>query len=468
MPAVTAETLARACARHLPDVTGVESPRRLSGGASRETWSFDVVHGDGRVEPLVLRRDPGATIGSTDRATEYELVRAAGAAGVVVPAVTFLLDPEDELGAGFVMERIEGETIPRKILRDAPYAEARTVLVGQCAHALARIHAVPLDTLPALPVQDAAALLDQYRGVLDALGEPHPVFELGLRWLAERIPDLPSTAPTLVHGDFRTGNFIVGPEGLRAVLDWELAHLGDPVEDLGWFCVKSWRFGNVDQRAGGFGTAEELLAAYTAAGGAAVDPDHLRFWEVFGTLKWGVICEMQTFSHLQGLVRSVELAALGRRVAEQEWDLLALLDPDGGSTGADDDPVPDVAAAETAHDRPTLSELVESVREYLERDVMTVEGRVGFHARVAARVLAMVERELELGPAQARAEHARLGALLGHDGSIRALTVELAERIRAGVIPTDDRATLDAVRATVRAKLAVAAPAYATPPDAPH
>ncbi len=130
-----------------------------------------------------------------------------------------------------------------------------------------------------------------------------------------------------MHGDFRTGNFIVGPEGLRAVLDWELAHLGDPVEDLGWFCVKSWRFGNVDRRAGGFGTAEELLAVYADASGRTVDPAHLHFWEVFGTLKWGVICEMQTFSHLNGLVRSVELAALGRRVAEQEWDLLELLDP---------------------------------------------------------------------------------------------------------------------------------------------
>ncbi len=128
-----------------------------------------------------------------------------------------------------------------------------------------------------------------------------------------------------MHGDFRNGNFIVGPEGIRSVLDWELSHLGDPVEDLGWLCVKSWRFGHVDQPVGGFGPVDVLLAAYEHAGGGTVDPEHLHYWETFGTLKWGVICEMQSFSHLHGLVRSVELAALGRRIAEMEWDLLELI-----------------------------------------------------------------------------------------------------------------------------------------------
>ena len=168
--------------------------------------------------------------------------------------------------------------------------------------------------------------IDQYRGILDALGEPHPAFELGLRWLEDHLPaGSTDAAPQLVHGDFRNGNFIVGPEGIRSVLDWELSHLGDPVEDLGWLCVKSWRFGNVDQPVGGFGTVDALLAAYETAGGGTVDPEHLHYWETFGTLKWGIICEMQCFSHLTGLVRSVELAALGRRIAEMEWDLLEMI-----------------------------------------------------------------------------------------------------------------------------------------------
>ncbi len=101
-------------------------------------------------------------------------------------------------------------------------------------------------------MQGAAAQLDQYRTLLDTFGEPHPAFELGLRWLADRVPDAPPE-PELVHGDYRNGNFIVGPEGIRAVLDWELAHLGDCIEDLGWLCVKSWRFGVPDKLVGGFG-----------------------------------------------------------------------------------------------------------------------------------------------------------------------------------------------------------------------
>jgi len=281
---------------------------------------------EGRRLELVLRRDPGSNMGSSDRSTEYRLLEAAAAAGVPVPKVQFLLEPEDDIGDGFVMDRIAGETIPRRILRDDEYADARPLLTAQCGAIAAQIHAVDLAGLPELAIQGPREQIEQYRAILDALGEPHPAFELGLRWLEEHIsltgPDAP---PRLVHGDFRNGNFIVGPEGIRSVLDWELSHLGDPVEDLGWLCVKSWRFGNLDQPVGGFGTTEALLAAYEDAGGEKVDPEHLHYWETFGTLKWGVICEMQCFSHLHGLVRSVELAALGRRIAETEWDLLELI-----------------------------------------------------------------------------------------------------------------------------------------------
>ncbi len=455
MEAVSGEQLARACARHFGTEVVIDGLHRLSGGASRETWSFDVTRSDGAVDALVLRRDPGADVGGTDRSTEFELLRAAAAGGVAVPETRFLLEEGDGLGAGFVMTRIEGETIPRKLLRDPEYAPARAVIVRQCAEAAAAIHAIPVRSLPHLPHQDASALVAQFRGVVDALGEPHPAFELGLRWLADRAPGLPPTEPALVHGDLRNGNLMVGPEGLRAVLDWELAHVGDPVEDLGWFCVRSWRFGNVDRRAGGFGSAEELLAAYAVASGRTVAPAHLDFWEVFGTLKWGVICEMQTFSHLQQLVRSVELAALGRRVAENEWDLVELIDRDGETSTGDAEPAgvaggSDAAVFHSMHDRPTASELAEAVREYLERDVVPIGSRVGFHGRVAARILAMIERELLLGPAQHDAELARLRDLTGRDGTVRDLQAALAAGIRAGEY--DDRASdvLRAVRASVR------------------
>ena len=303
----------------------VEGLQRVSGGASRETWLFDAIAPDGAVHALVLRRDPGAYAGQTDRTTEYALLSATAAAGVAVPKPVMLLAPDDGLGSGFVMERIEGETIARRILRDAEYEAARPRLAAQCGATAAAIHATDTALLPELPVLGAAEQIDQFRSLLDAIGEPHPALELGLRWLGERLPPAPP-APRLVHGDFRNGNFIVGPEGLRAVLDWELAHLGDPIEDLGWLCVRSWRFGIDDHVVGGFGHLDALLDAYAAAGGARPDPETVRYWMTFGTLKWGAMTVLQGFAHLQGTVRSVELATLGRRVVEMEWDLLDALD----------------------------------------------------------------------------------------------------------------------------------------------
>jgi len=323
--APAAETVSAALARVLAPPVQVEGLHRLSGGASRETWSFDALDGDGGRHALVLRRDPAGYSGHSDRSTEYAIVVAARAAGVPVPAVRLLLEPSDDLGAGFVMERVEGETIPRRILREAQFSGARARFAEQSGTIAARIHAVPVSSLPPLPVLGAREQLDQYRGLLDAFGEPHPTFELGLRWLAQRAPERPA-APRLVHGDFRNGNFVVSPAGIVSVLDWELAHLGDPVEDLGWLCVKSWRFGVAEQVVGGCGDVEDLLVAYERAGGVAPDVETLRWWTALGTLKWGVICIGQSLTHLNGVVRSVELAMLGRRVAEMEWDLLAILD----------------------------------------------------------------------------------------------------------------------------------------------
>jgi aminoglycoside phosphotransferase (APT) family kinase protein len=322
--ALDEDRLAAVVGRHLGTPTRVEDVRRLSCGASRETWSFDAVTGDDERHALVLRRDPGGHSGQSERGVEYAVLEAAGQGGVAVPEVCFLLGTEDGLGSGFVMERVEGETIPRRILRDDEYAGARTRMARECGALAARIHALDPATLPALPVQTAADQVDQYRDLIDGLGEPHPAFELGLRWLGEHAPP-GSGRTTLVHGDFRNGNFVVGPEGIRAVLDWELAHLGNPVEDLGWLCVVSWRFGVIDRPVGGFGAVDELLAGYRDGGGGTVDPEELRYWEALGTLKWGVICQLQASTHLTGVVRSVELAALGRRVAETEWDLLELI-----------------------------------------------------------------------------------------------------------------------------------------------
>jgi aminoglycoside phosphotransferase (APT) family kinase protein len=311
--------LSEELAEQLASVLGggaVSGLRRLSGGASRETWSLEL---DGR--PLILQRDrPGAVRTGGGMASEAALLVAAADAGVPVAALVASGGPDSPLGASFIVsERLEGETIPRKLLRDDEWASVRPLLAGQCGAALAHIHRIPTATAPELVAVDQ---VEQFLGLLDTLGEPHPAFELGFRWLERNRP--PSELRSIVHGDFRNGNLIVGPEGLRAVLDWELAHLGDPMEDLGWLCVRAWRFGS-PLPVGGFGEREALFAAYEDAGGGKVDPEVVRWWEVLGTVKWGVMCIIQSRSHLDGWSRSVELATIGRRVCENEHDVLRLL-----------------------------------------------------------------------------------------------------------------------------------------------
>jgi aminoglycoside phosphotransferase (APT) family kinase protein len=320
--------LARCVTSWCSGAAGVTDAVRLSGGASQETWSFDIVHPAGNIG-AILRRAPAGYGAAPTRAAglnaEAILMQRAHEAGVPSPRVLHVLEPKDELGTGFIMERIEGETIPRKILRDDEFAQARPKLARQLGQILAIIHGEDLTQLPELrrmtAAREIAELERDYRG----FDWPRPVFELALRWLRDHDPG-PSREVTLVHGDFRHGNLIVGRHGIRAVLDWELAHTGDPMEDLGWICVNSWRFGEIDKPVGGFGTREELFAGYEQAG-RRVDPARVKFWEVMGTLRWGVMCcgMMQRFR--TGPEHSVERAMIGRRASETEIDLLRLLAP---------------------------------------------------------------------------------------------------------------------------------------------
>ena len=325
-----AAALARACTRHFASPAAIQTLHRESGGASRQTWSFDAVANNLRHE-LILRRDPPTAAGgekasptALDRATEFGVLKAAFEAGVRAPEALFELTPQDGLGEAFVMRRAGGIAIARKLLRDPPYAGARTKIASQLGAIAARIHAVDPDTLPPLERREASGQVASLRATLDRLDQPQPVFELALSWLDRRKPS-PGAAPVLVHGDYRTGNYLADESGVTAILDWEGAHLGDPIEDLGWLCVKSWRFGAIDKPAGGFGSREDLWHAYERAGGAKVDPARAHWWEVFGTVRWGVICLTQAWRHLSGAVKSMELAAIGRRAVETEVDLLQLM-----------------------------------------------------------------------------------------------------------------------------------------------
>lgn len=304
-------------AESLAEVLGastVTDVARLSGGASRETFRFIA---DGR--PLILQRQRGGDV--RDMGVEASVLRAVHEAGVPTAEVIASSTDPSAVGAAYmVLSAVEGETIARKILRDDEFAAAREVLPRQLGHALAQLHEVPVERVPGLAPQDQ---LRMYRTVLDASGQAHPAFELAFRWLHDHQPEPGPLA--VVHGDFRLGNLMIGSDGLRAVLDWELAHLGDPMEDLGWLCVKAWRFGSPLPVAG-VGRYRQLFDAYAEASGREVDPDVVLWWEVLGTLKWGIMCIGQAQAHLGGAVRSHELAAIGRRVCENEHDLFLALE----------------------------------------------------------------------------------------------------------------------------------------------
>ncbi len=287
--------------------------RRLSGGASRETWRFHADNAD-----YVLQRVRNGM--PNGLGAEPAVLRAAFAAGVPVPELVLDGSQMTELERPFMIVRaVGGETIARKILRDEEFSVARKNLVAQLGRAAAQLHRIQPHDVPGLIVEDQ---IHRYRTALDTVGEPHPVFEATFRWLEQNMP--PVTGTSVVHGDYRLGNVLVDNNGLSAILDWELSHLGDPMEDLGWLCVRAWRFGGAHPAAG-LGTYEELFSAYEAESGVRPDFDVVRWWEILGTLKWGIICISQAHTHLSGLVRSHELAAIGRRVCENEYDLIELL-----------------------------------------------------------------------------------------------------------------------------------------------
>jgi aminoglycoside phosphotransferase (APT) family kinase protein len=314
----------------------VLSGRQLTGGASRDSWAVDVeiaTGPDAGRHALVLRRDMGGTIQeeALSREQEFRMLSAAWQAGVLVPRPRWLCTDSAVLGVPFfLMDRLEGESVGRRIVREAGLAEARGRLPRQMGEQLARIHRIDprqanLDFLPAPAANQSPAqtALARTAAQLEKFSEPHPALELGLRWLWANAP--PCDAPVLLHGDFRIGNLMVGPDGLRGVFDWEFAHIGDPAEDLAWPSVRSWRFGQDAKRLGGVGSVDEFLQAYAEAGGRPVDRRALDYWEILGNFRWAVGCIAQANRHLSGQVHSVELASLGRRTAEMELELLNLI-----------------------------------------------------------------------------------------------------------------------------------------------
>ncbi|WP_051320739.1 phosphotransferase family protein [Cupriavidus sp. amp6] len=320
------EKLQCALRRSVGENGDVAQLRRLTGGATKQTWAFEW-HSQDAAQEMILQLT-GAFTGASGRAPKLTaredatVMKAARSTGAPAPIVRAILEDADEMGPGYITEFIHGETLGRKVVRDEAFAGARRVLAKQCGEVLATIHQVATEPLSFLKVMSPAEELSVYRESLDECGVQNPALAYALRWVEEHLPESYSSA--LVHADFRTGNLIVGSEGLRCVLDWEIARVGDPMQDLGVLCMRSWRFGGALD-VGGFGQREDLYAGYEAVSGVAVDHDRVRFWEAFANLKWAIACARRGSAQIRGGGQaSLELSAVGRRLEEPLWDFMTL------------------------------------------------------------------------------------------------------------------------------------------------
>ena len=391
----------------------VENLTRLTGGANMESWSFDFAgHG------YVLRRSPSAEMMAGrvyGHDIEAAVVRAAFMAGVKAPEIIAEVQAVDNLGTGYMMRRVEAEVNPAKILASPPPS-----LLNDFARELAAIHAVPRDTLPALPEAGAASLLTDLKARFLLFGGNRPVMALAFRWLEDHLP-APVDA-VLLHGDFRMGNIMVDTDGLAAVLDWELAHLGDRHQDLAFGCINSWRFGHIDRPAFGIGQMDAFFAAYARDSGHNVDAGRFRWWLVYATLWWGVCCLQMTDIWRSGADSGLERAVIGRRASETEVDLLMLLEedapiaeqnrhPEHRSPLAADVPEPyskPQSADEMQACMPksevhyvgetSAAELLNTLASWIETDIKPhAKGRDRFMAAVAVNALGILKRETEGG-----------------------------------------------------------------------
>lgn len=295
----------------------------LTGGASKEIWKFEVSDAKQSAK-MILRRGSGIegplAIKTADEARiQKEVIKV----GAPVPIILAVSKKEEELGDAYIMHFVEGESIARKILRDKEYKKALPILAYQCGEAIAKIHNVDINNFSFLPKKPAENQLEDLYSTYQSFEQPSPVFEYAYLWLKEQ--DFGNFQESLVHGDFRLGNIIVNADGLQSIIDWELAHIGNPLQDLGWVCGNSWRFGKNDKVVGGFGELEDLLEGYNSVSKLKVNKEMVRCWQVFGTFRWGVICLIQAYAHLNGTINSIEKAAIGRRVSETEIDIVDLL-----------------------------------------------------------------------------------------------------------------------------------------------
>ena len=403
-------TLGKVLVGRIDECNKLISVERLSGGASQETYRICIDTANGE-KLLAMRRAAGGVKvvpmpGHPGLDVEALLMQSASTVSVPVPQIYHVLEDEDGLGDGFIMSWLEGEALGARINRAPQYQQVRETLAYECGKNLARIHQIDLVATgldKRLAVITPKEFIEQTWHRYIAFNSPHPMIDYTARWLLQNLPT--EHKFSLVHNDFRNGNFMIDESGIVAVLDWELAHIGDPMRDLGWICVNSWRFGGTDP-VGGFGSYEDLFRGYEEVSGSRVDPAQVKYWEVFGSFWWAVGCLGMAEHYRTGPDKTVERPGIGRRSSECQIDCVNLLIP-GPVVPLDPAPGP------IDLDMPGTDELISSVRDFLRNDVMSeTSGRINFMARVASNSLDIVLRELDLGGPAKQQEMVSLAALL--------------------------------------------------------
>ena len=444
--------------RQLDGFRNIITLNRLSGGASQETYRLEVKTDQG-VQIYAIRRAPEAQIGDSGGVgldIEARLFASAKRAGVPGPDIIYLFGPEDELGEGFLMEWIEGETLGSRVVRDERFADIRPKLAYQCGEILGRIHQIDVTSegldkkLNRLSTDDfIRQLWEQYQS-LDTL---QPMIDYTARWLLENQPNEGREA--LVHNDFRNGNLMIEPErGITAVLDWEVAHIGNPLRDLGWICTNSWRFGRYDLPVGGFGQREDLLAGYKAATGTEIKPEELIYWEVFGSFWWAIGCLRMADRYDKDPAVGVEYPAIGRRSSECQIDCVNYLIPGAVK-------MPEKQPSKGRKNMPDMADLVESVRTFCSAEVTpVVSGRTGFLSRVGANSLDIVLRELLYGNWQQDMEQQLLRQIFHKNEPTNTLKRKLVEGLRDNCISLETDGLAPYLRQQVFTQIAIDQPSY--------
>lgn len=439
--------------------SALQSCQRLSGGASQETWRLDMTTSSGPVT-LALRRAV-ATVGSDISQdsiginAEATLIQLAAQSAVPVPTIVYTLTPQDKLGEGMLMQWLEGSTRGPHIVHKDRYQDIRPGLAYRCGTILGHIHSIATDTpgLCQLSSRSTRQCIEDSWQLYQSFNTPQPMIDYTARWLLDNIPR--QQQRRLLHGDFRNGNLMICPQqGISGVLDWELASIGDPVRDLGWLCVNSWRFGCPSLAVGGFGEIKDLLAGYFESTGCEVAQQHLDYWIVFGSFWWSITCLRMAYAYRDNPSLGLERVAIGRRSSEAQMDCADMIIP--GLCP------PPPSAATFTEQLPAATELVASIREFIANDnTASGDPHSQFLYKVSANSLAIVERELQLGQQLERQEQARLEGLLGKKATLANLRRELVQALRHPSQALNEAALTEHLRLSVHGQLQIDNPGYA-------